>query len=531
MNRVVRQLLVFILFLHISSSAIFAADPYATGSAVVSATVIGTTTNAPILVSPDNNAAINTNRPSLVWKRPDPLPATPLHHYDVYLDDDLLATDISDSITSQTYYFYTIRRDNDTFYLEMTSDLDQGYHTWSVKVYDTSGTSASSETRTFYIDSIFPYILLETVDTRTLNWNTSISESIPEINNRNVLINNANPLLSGKVEPYANMVITLVCPQNIPNCQNQTYQGNYPTGIWQHRFNNLARGYIYTVSIAATDAGGNSTTFPEFYLIYGTVTPTPSAIITPKPTATIKPTPKISPTPTPPTATISATVSPTITPPEPTPELITPFVPYAPPAPTPPMIPSLAPEKANFFTQYWLLMLFVIGLPTHIFLTFYGAKIQFTNFFNFIFTLFFPFLGKKDYQTVPFSTIEMYNPEKLDSAWQKKVTDINGYYSLSSPLLNSIFVKITSTGRYWKNIIIKGSILPNSCLFPILEDSQITSDRLQILSMRFRSIPLFLACLTSSIGLVTQPNYFYLIYLYLSLHLVFSEYLYPKISK
>lgn len=537
MNKVVVRLLVFVSLLFFYRPSALAVDPYATGSAVVSATVIGTTTNAPILVSPDNNAAINTNRPSLVWKRPDPLPATPLHHYDVYLDGDLFATDVSDSITSQTYYFYTIRRDGNTFYLELITDLDQGYHTWSVTVFDTSGNSASSETRTFYIDSIAPYILLEKVDTQSLNWNTSIPSSIPDVNLRDLTVDNSNPLLIGKVEPYANMSITLVCPQNIPSCQNQTYQGNYPTGIWQHRFYNLLKGQVYTVYLIATDAGNNSTTFPVFYLAYGALTPSPTtATVTPKPTTTVKPTPT-KPKPTPSitisptiTATISATVSPTITP-EPAPEFIEPFVPFVPPAPTPPLVPTLAPVKTNFFAQYWLLILLVLGLPTHLFLTFYGAKISFTHFFKFLFILFFPFIGKKEYQTVPLSCLEMYDPEKLDTAWQKKISDINGRYSLSTPLLNNLYVKIISTGRSWQNRIIKGTILPITCLFPILEDPKTTLDRLPLFSLRIRSIPLIIACLSSSFALTISPNYFFLIYLYLSLHLAFAEYLYPRISQ
>lgn len=513
MNRVTAKLLFFVCLILISSKSVYALDPYATGSAVVSATVVGTTINPPILVSPSDNSTTYNPRQSLVWQRPSPLPSTPLHHYDVYLDGSVFAASVSDSITSQSYYSYNIRRDNNTFYLDFNTDLAQGFHTWRVTVYDTSGINASSETRSFYIDSIVPFIKLEKVDHQILNWDTSVFGSIPDINLRDLTVTTPNPLLSGRVEPFANMQIVLLCPQNIPNCTNQVYQGNYPTGIWQHRFFGLIKGTVYTVHISATDAASNSTIFPEFYLAYGIVTPTPSAIITP---------------------TVSPDISPTIIP-EPSPEIVVPpvpFIPVPPVAPTPPMNPTVVPQSwiSNNLSLIIFLLL-VIGLPLHLLMSVYGTKTRFSLIPKFLFILLFPFIGKKEYQTVPFASLEMYDPEKLDDTWQSKVSDVHGLYSLTTPLINKIFVKIFCTGRQWKNIIIESTILPTTCLIPLLEDSKIPSDRLQILSMRLRSLPLAIACLTSAFAMITQPNYFYLIYLYLSLQYAFSEYLYLKLSK
>jgi len=512
-NRVAAKLLFFVGLILISSKSVSAIDPYATGSAVVSATVVGTSINPPILVSPSDNSTTNNPRQSLVWQRPSPLPSTPIHHYDVYLDGSVFAASVSDTVTTQSYYFYDISRVGDTFYLDFTTDLSQGYHTWKVVVYDNSGLNASSETRTFYTDSIVPFIKLEKVDRQTLNWDTSVYGSIPDINLRDLTVTTPNPLLTGNVEPFANMQIILVCPQNIPNCTNQIYQGNYPTGIWQHRFYGLIKGAVYTVYISSTDAASNSTIFPEFYLAYGITTPTPSAIISPT-------TPPEIPT--------------TITP-EPSPEIAVPpvpFIPVPPVAPTPPMNPTVVPQSwisSNLFLIIFILL--VIGLPIHLIMALYGTNTRLTLIPKFLYILLFPFIGKKEYQTVPFATLEMYDTEKLDNPWQTKISDINGFYSLINPLLDEMFVKISSTGRYWKNIIIENTILPTTCLIPLPEDSKTPSDRPQTLSMRLRSLPLVLACLTSLVAMIIQPNYFYLIYLYLSLQYTFSEYLYPKLSK
>ncbi|KKS62147.1 MAG: hypothetical protein UV30_C0022G0003 [Candidatus Collierbacteria bacterium GW2011_GWF1_42_50] len=258
MRRTAIKLLFFVVLLFISGKSSFAIDPNATGSAVVTAEIISQEFNPSTLISPSDNSTTNNPREALVWKRPSPLPATPLHHYDVYLDGQVFAASVSDSITSQVYYYYTIRRDNDTFYLDTNFDFAQGYHTWKVVAYTTAGTSASSETRTFYIDSIYPFITLKKVDRQTLNWSTTDLTTIPDINQRDLTVTAVNPLLTGSVEPYANMQFILICPQNILNCTNQIYQGNYPTGSWQHRFYGLIRGLVYTVYLSATDAGGHN---------------------------------------------------------------------------------------------------------------------------------------------------------------------------------------------------------------------------------------------------------------------------------
>jgi hypothetical protein len=304
------------------------------------------------------------------------------------------------------------------------------------------------------------------------------------------------------------MQITLVCPTNIPSCQNQTTLGNYPTGNWSHRFHGLIKGLIYTVYITAIDAAANTTDFPVFFLAYSVVTPTQSATITTTPSL---PSPSLSPSVTP--------------------EIIVPFTPVPPPIPTPPVFQSATLVTPKIYFSNWIFILLVLGLPLHLLLTLYGAKIRFYLIPQFLFILFFPFVGKKYYQTRSFTTLDMYDPDKLDKPWQTKIADIKGYFSLSSPLLPKIFTKLSCVNHYWKNIIIDGNILTTSCLFSLPSDTTNIPNRLHLSAMTLRSLPLIIACLTSSFALYHSPNYFYLIYLYLSLHLVFTEYFYPRISK
>ncbi len=511
MFKAAAKLLIFSFLFLISSKSAFAVNPYATKSATIKATVASISFNAPILVSPSDNSTSNNARQSLVWQRPSPLPSTPLHHYDVYLDGSVFASSVSDAITTQTYYFYTIRRVDDTFYLEMTSDFAEGYHTWKVVAYDNYGTSSSSETRTFYIDTLEPFIKLETVDHQTLNWDTTVFGSIPDINLRDLKVTTTDPLLTGKVEPYANMQIILLCPQNIPNCTNQVYLGNYPTGVWQHRFYNLVEGAVYTVYISATDTASNFTIFPEFYLAYGISTPALAALIMPtpekvEPTITVTPTPEIEVPPIP-------------------------FIPVPPLAPTPPIYLTATKTAAPIPIEDWSVLVLVFGLPLHLFMAGYGTQTSLPNIMNFLYTLFLPFLGNKTLQTIPFCTLEIFQPDKIDSTHQTAISDVNGKYSLKEPLPSNIFVKIICAGRVWKNSILTAPVFRQTCLFPVLETPETPPNRLRKHIMTYRSLPLIVAGLTSTLAMIFQPNYYYLVYLYLTLQFGFSEYIYPKISK
>ena len=527
MSRLTAKLLFFIALI-LSCTAIarhsptYALNPYATGSAVVSATVIGSSIGPPILIAPNDNSATNNPREPLVWTRPSPLPSTPIHHYDVFLDGIIFASTVSDSVTTQNYYFYSITRIGDTFHLYFNTDLADGYHTWKVTVYDNSGINSSSETRTYYIDSSIPILTLKKVDHQTLGWTTADLTTIPDADHRLLTVTTADPLLSGTIEPYVNMQFYLICPQNIQDCTDQFYSGNNPESTWKHRFYNLIPDEIYTVYIAATDAGGNSVIFPEFYLVYGSAAITPVEALPAKPLPT--PSPEIEISPLPPTKPTSEVG---------TPETEIPFTPVPPAAPAPPVFKNATltqPLKIENL-KLEIMFLFIFGLPSHLVMTSYGTQTRLSNLARFLYTLFFPFLGSKKFKTLPFSTLEVFHPNQIDSTHQTVISDINGEYALKEPLPESLFIKIICAGRVWKNAIISQSQFLNTCLFPKLESPQTPPNRLRRIFMTYRSIPLGLACITSGVALVIFPSFYFLIYLYLSFHLVFTEYLYPRLSK
>lgn len=525
----IRLIVLFFIFITFPSRALAAVNP-TSGSTTVNASVPSFSFATADLIAPANNSTTNNPQINFHWERPSPIPDySPLNHYDLYLDGSGFATNIPDNLTSQTYYFYTASASANNFYVNLTTDLTQGYHTWYVIAYTDAGTTSTTGTWTFYLDSTSPTITVTSVDGQSYTTATTYT------------VSTQNPLLKGTVEANANLTLALD--------SGQTYTGNYPSGTWEHQFNGLVRDTTYTVYLTSTDAGGNTYSHPSFYLVYGqpstTPTPTSTPTSTPTPTLTITPTPSTiddrpSTTPSPipsttPTATPSGLPLPTatLTPPPDLLTIITPttFIPKPPTAPTPPP-PKIKLTATHYETGkilFYLLLLF--GLPLHLLMSFIGTQTPLSFIFSFFFTLGFPFLKKKTNQTFPFTNISFYLPNNLKKPWMLATSDVSGWYNLPEKLPETLFIILTSPLKIWKNMLLKNQTLLNSCLYPINKRILSQSEKLSSTIYNLRSIPLVIALITSTAGLYLFPNFFVLTYFYLTVQYSFSEYLYPKIIK
>lgn len=538
------KVLLALYFFFFFCQPVLATDIVTSSSSSVSATVPNFSFASPALIAPENNSVLNYTQPTFSWWRPTPNPGN-LSHYDLYIDNQFFAN-ISNSLTSQDYYFYSATASANIFYVTLKTDLAQGYHNWSVTAWTDNDQSASTGDWTFYIDSQPPFISVTHIDSTTYTWNTDSPSSLPTGSNQYISVNTPNPLLKGDVEAFANFQVSLICPTAASGCTNQTWIGNFPSGHWENHFYNLATNTTYTVKLQAVDAAGNNTTFPDFYLTYGVMTTTPTASITNTPIPTKKP--SLTPTTTP-TPTISETVTPTptasvsgtptinlpsaITPPPGLLNIITPapFIPSI-PVPTPPPISAKTPTRGfqDLFT-FFLIILVVIGLPLHMIMAVIGTQTPFSSIPQFLFVLAYPFFFHKKQQTVPFSFIRIFQEDKLDHPWQFILADINGYFNFKGDLPNRVLIEIHCLGRLWKNTLVKGPLLLASCLFPNRKTKLSRGEQFSFFIFDIRFIPLVLAILTSSIAIFIVPSLYLLIYLYLSLQFAYSEYLYPKKSQ
>ncbi len=524
-----------IIFLFLSVRIVFA------NTSSVSATVVSSTSTrptAPVLVRPTNNYSTNNPIFTFVWNRPSPLPTNPLDHYDLYIDNSVYANSLPDSLTSSDFYFYTATASSGVFYVTLKQDMSQGYHTWRVAVYDSIGQSAVTGDWNFYLDSIAPFISFTKLNSTAYNWNTSISGTIPEESQRYLTVNSNNPTLNGGVETNANLQISLICPFPIPlGCTSQTWITNSTDGKWSKQLPNLVANAYYTISLSATDATNNSTIFPNFYIKYyvpSAVTPTPTATSTPTPTPTKKPTTAPTPIPsttiTPKPSGIIPRVTATLTPPPELNSLITPtpFIAKAPPAPSlPPQKPKSGFSAAGYGV-FILFLLLVLGLPIHLILVSLAVGASFKNIIGFLFTLGFPFLKRKNAQTLPYTFVEIYNPKNVNRKIYKAVSNINGDIYFPTNFPPQIFIILSKVGYDWKNQIAPSVLLGYECLLPIPKRFLGAKENLLNYFYSIKSIPLIVAILTSSIGLYFFPNTYLATYLYLSLQYAFSEYAYPK---
>ncbi|KKT43997.1 MAG: hypothetical protein UW64_C0009G0034 [Microgenomates group bacterium GW2011_GWC1_44_37] len=507
------KFLFFYLLFFLKTSTLLAYD------LPVSATIPDLSFNPPVLLTPNINATVNTTRPLFSWSRPSPLPTlSSLSYYDFYLDGAIFATSVSDSLTSLDYYFYTASASSGIFSLSLKTDLAQGYHTWNVTAYTENGVSSSSLSRRFYLDSLPPFISVTKVDKHSLRWSTEEPNSIPPENSRYLTSSIANPTIKGGVERSSNIRITLICPpaciscaestagrQNIPNCHGGIFAGNIPTGSWETKFENLLPGIIYQVDIKATDAAGNHTSFPPFYLTYGKM-------------------PALLPPPFPGFLIPSTSITPPIT----EMNIITPTT-YIPPAPTPPSEVPIEPFTTRSSVYSFLLYTMVFGLLLHLLMASIGTSTPMSFLIKFLLILGFPFIRKKEFRTVPFTFISIYQPNKLDHAWQSVVSDIRGDYDLRSSLPESMFIETSALGRSRNHLLTTGSVFKNLCLNPLITNSHDGHTRLLRGIYTARIIPLTIALITGSTAMITKPSYCLLVFLYLSFQYLFSEYIYPEI--
>jgi len=484
----------------------------------VTTTVLDQSFPSPDLISPSDGSVTNNPREPFSFRRVGEVAShITLDHYDLYLDGSLLAQGISHTLAStQEYYFYIVERKDEIFNIYPKFDMAEGYHTWNVNAYSTVGVSSGTGTWRFFIDSITPFIKLNRVDNNRLNWDTRDPSTIPPVQNRYVYVNRADPLLTGEVESNANLQFTVICPP-VGQCQNINQTFNYPDGTFQYRLYDLIPNQTYSVYLSATDAAGNSSILPVFYLIYSTLPPG------------VRPTPPVTPT-TPAVPPALPPPAPIITPPGLS-EIFSPaqFLPVPPSAPTPP--PAELPRPAPAFNLGLLLVIILVfGLPLHLAMSQFGTRTDIGMTHKFLFVLLFPFVGRKQHTTYPFTTIEAYDPADHFNTLSHTISDILGQYSLPEKLPPKVLIRAFHQKRLFKPTIFANQ-LTTLCIFLKLKDHENTLQRLENFSMSKRAYPLIAGILTSSIALFIMPSYSLVIYLYLCLQAGFSEYIYPKINR
>jgi len=479
-------------------------NPQTLDNVTNAATIPDSTITAPVLRTPVTDSITNNRYEQFSWTRSTS--DTGVSHYTLYLDDLIVSSYITHAPEQDTNQS-TATADNDNLYLTLKSPLSEGQHLWYVLAYGVGGSSVRSETKYFTIDTTIPIIILQAVDKNTLYWATNDPFTIPPYKERHLTVTTKNPLLSGKIEANANFKLSLACPQNTTNCQNQSIIINNPDGHWKHRFKDLIPNLTYTAYLSATDAAGNSNIFPEFTITY---TPSPLLSIIPLFTQ-----PKISP------KALEVGISPSTKPQELT--LPTELLKQPPPRPTPPIRPPTkkltTPLKGSISTTLIYLSLFFLLL--HLSLIIFGAGIRPRLTPKLFWILFNPLSKRQPNLATPtFTTLLLYDPNNPKLIYST-ISNLQNSFNLPA---QPAFLKATHPSYQPYSQLLNG-YQPISPITLNSKTSLTPLEQLQDLSLTIRSIPLSVSLLTAIISLILTPNLPALTLLTLSLDLLYTQYL------
>lgn len=239
-----------------------------TRSVGVSATVADLSPpDTPILIRPENNSTISTNKPTFVWRAVED--TFGIDHYKLTVDGETLFDDIPTYEVDTNLYTLTYDEDREYYYLTIKNSLAEGNHTWKITVTDDNGNSSSSVTWNFTIDSQAPYILVTAVGSTAVSISSQDVSTIPVIP---VNITETSPTLVGTGE--ANAIVDLVLSFSDGRA-SQAYTFTIDeNGNWQHTLTNLPLDIIMYLSFTVTDAVGNISILENIPLIIPSTTVT-----------------------------------------------------------------------------------------------------------------------------------------------------------------------------------------------------------------------------------------------------------------
>lgn len=216
--------------------------------------------SAPVLIAPANGLYTSNQTPTFVFKKSTDA-QSPVRHYEMYLNGSLFIPEIPSSQTpvqtSQFYCFIT----NDNISVSLKQPLDDGLYSWKIRAYDMYHNWIDSAQWVFTIDTQAPLIIINQVgENKNLNLSSQDPNSIPS--NLKLISYQLQPEFHGLSEPGARIQINLT---PVIEMQPSPAVGDSKGKFILKPKEKLKIGK-YKVLVIASDAAGNTTVLPEFYL-------------------------------------------------------------------------------------------------------------------------------------------------------------------------------------------------------------------------------------------------------------------------
>ena len=199
---------------------------------------------APILIAPEDNELVSTNRPQFVWLESTDNVA--MSHYKLTIDGELILDNLA---TPGTYELYNLSYNSSLgyYYLDIKFDLDQGQHTWKITAVDAVGLTNDSVTWSFTVDSIPPHFILTQIGDVEVSISAQDQSTIPE---EPIEISVNEPMLEAYGEANSTVQLTAIIPGQDDYYSETLIDGR---GNWNHRLPILPRDTVITLNFVIID--------------------------------------------------------------------------------------------------------------------------------------------------------------------------------------------------------------------------------------------------------------------------------------
>ena len=224
--------------------------------------VVGPT--SPILISPVNNAFINSHYMTFCFKK-STSPVGSISYYQLFIQGALAIDQIPPNDPTSDRPLYSLTTNGDTICIYYKKYLDDGPYTWKVRAYDNYTNFADSATWLFNVDTVPASITITRINENdNLNLTTDVPASIPD----GLVIETISnyPQFCGKTESSITVQISLTGSED-----SKLYLLPKTTSNSDGSFCITSDQYIpsgeYKVNILASDQAGNTAVMKEFSLL------------------------------------------------------------------------------------------------------------------------------------------------------------------------------------------------------------------------------------------------------------------------
>ena len=214
----------------------------------------------PILISPNNNAVIRERETTFEWEIQEHL--GPYDYLDFSVDGEVLFSHLPFWSYETADYLLTVNHLDFRLKLKTPHALNDGLHTWKVRVIDKANRGTDSSTWSFTVDSQSPTILITEIDGEEVAISSADGTTMPE---EPLVVTSAQPTINGKTEPSIEVQLVITRPgwEDKVLITKSDENGNFSFELpW------LNQNEIVALRFTTVDKAGNAAVLEGLMIVY-----------------------------------------------------------------------------------------------------------------------------------------------------------------------------------------------------------------------------------------------------------------------